>query len=275
VLSGYFNKDFDLGRFKSTIYGGYAYTDAEDVNPATSSTASSNFENVAAIDYNNPIIARSNYGVKHNFTARWDLSYEFFNELETRMSIFGQLNSGKYFSYTFDTNGGSDAIAGGANLFGDSDDSERRSQLYVPTGPMDPLVDFSNLTQMQVNQLFNFLEESGLNKYAGGIAPRNGFKSDWWGKIDLRFEQQLPGFRDGDKLRLILDIDNFTNLLNDDWGVYREVTFGNSGHTLPIVESEISGGKFVFTDTNLGAARQNIITGVSTWKINFGVRYDF
>ncbi len=277
VLSGYFNKSWDVGRFHSTVYAGYAYTDSEDVNPATSSTATSNFENVAAIDYNNPIIARSNYGVKHNITARWDVGYEFFKDLETRMSIFGQLNSGKYFSYTFDTNGGSDAIAGGANLFGDSDDSERRSQIYVPTGPSDPLVDFSMLSTQQINDLFNYFQEVGLDQYAGGIAPRNGFKSDWWGKIDLRFEQQLPGLRDGDKLRLILDIDNFTNLLNDDWGVYREFVFGNSGHNAPIIESALSadGSQFVFTDVDLSAADQDIIRNVSTWKINFGIRYDF
>lgn len=277
VLSGYVNKNIELGRFSSSIYAGYAYTDAEDVNPGTSSTASSNYENYAAIDYNNPTVARSNYGVKHNFTARWDLGYNFWKDLETRMSIFGQLNSGKAFSYTFDTNGGSDAIAGGANLFGDSDDSERRSLLYVPTGMSDPLVDLSNLSTQQINELFNFFQSSGLDQYAGGISPRNGFTSDWWGKIDLRFEQQLPGFRDGDKLRLILDVDNFTNLLNDDWGVYREVTFGGSGHNAAIVESEISadGSQFVFTDVDLGAADQDIIRNVSTWRINFAVRYDF
>jgi outer membrane receptor for ferrienterochelin and colicin len=277
VLSGYFSKNWDIERFHSTLYAGYAYTDAKDVNPATSSTASSNYENVAAIDYNNPIIARSNYGVKHNFTARWDIGYEFFNDLETRLSVFGQLNSGKYFSYTFDTNGGADALAGGANLFGDSDDSERRSQIYVPTGVTDPLVDFTNLSSTQVTDLFDFLQRTGLDQYAGGIAPRNGFKSDWWGKIDLRFEQQLPGLRAGDKLRLVLDIDNFTNLLNDEWGIYREFVFGNSGHNAPIIESQLSadGSQFVFTDVDLSAADQDIITGVSTWKINFGIRYDF
>lgn len=277
VLSGYINKNWDFDRFSGTMNLGYAYTDSEDLNPATSSTATSNYENVARQDFNDPVVARSNYGVKHNFTARLDLGYEFFRDLKTRMSIFGQLNSGKYYSYTFNTNGGSDAIAGGANLFGDSDDSERRSLFYVPSGPNDPLVDLSNLSQMEINQLFNFLESSGLNEYAGEISPRNGFKSDWWGKIDLRFEQQVPGLFDGHKLRLILDIDNFTNLLNDDWGVYRELPFGGSGHNAAIVESEISadGSQFVFTDTNLGAAEQNVFIGPSTWQINFGVRYDF
>ena len=141
----------------------------------------------------------------------------------------------------------------------------------------DPLVDFSGLSAQQINDLFNFFQESGLDQYAGQIAPRNGFKSDWWGKVDLRFEQQLPGLRDGDKLRLIVDIDNVTNLINDDWGVYREFVFGNSGHNAPIIESEISmdGTQFVFTDIDLGAADQDRITNVSTWRINLGVRYDF
>ena len=277
VLSTYFSKNFDAGRFHGSVYGGYAYTDAEDVNPGTSSTASSNYENVAAIDYNNPIVSRSNYGVKHNITGRVDLAYEFFKELETRLSIIGQLNSGKYFSYTFDTNDGADAIAGGDNMFGDSDDSERRSLFYVPTGMGDPLVDLSLLTAQEVSDLFAFIASSGLDKYAGQIAPRNGFKSDWWGKIDLRFEQQLPGLRDGDKLRLILDIDNVTNLINDSWGVYREVTFGGSGHNVAIVESQISGGQYQFTELHLptNSDPQSLITGPSTWQINFAVRYDF
>ncbi len=277
VLSGYFSKEFEHDRFSANLYAGYAYTDAEDVNPATSSTQQSNFENVAAIDFNNPIIARSNNGLTHAFTARADLAYEFIDNLKTRLSFIGQLNSGKPFSYTFDTNGGSDAIAGGANLFGDSDDSERRSQFYVPAGMSDPLVDLSMLSAQQINDLFNFLESSGLNEYAGQIAPRNAFESDWWGKIDLRFEQEFPGLRDGDRLRFIIDIDNFTNLLNDDWGVYRELTFGGSGHNAAIVESEISGdgSQFVFTDVNLSAADQDRIFGASVWEINFGLRYDF
>jgi hypothetical protein len=277
VFSGYVDKAWQAGIFEGKFYAGYAYTDAEDVSPATSSTAASNYENIAVSDFNFPAVATSNYEIKHAFTARADFAAEFVGELKTRLSFIGQLNSGKPYSYTFDTNGGSDAIAGGANLFGDSDDSERRSLLYVPTGPSDPLVDFSGLSASQVTDLFNFFQEVGLDKFAGGIAPRNAFNSDWWGKVDLRFEQELPGLRNGDRLRLILDIDNLTNLINDDWGVYREVVFGNSGHTLPIIESEISpdGTQFVFTDVDLDRYPQDIIYGVSVWSINLGVRYDF
>ena len=277
VASMSFDKEWEFDQFDLHLFGGYAYTDAEGISPATSSTATSNFENVARRDYNNPVIARSNYGLTHAITARTDFSFELFKDLRTKFSVVGQWNTGKPFSYTFDTNGGSDGIPGGDNLFGDSDDSERRSLLYVPTGMGDPLVDLSALSVMQVNELFNFFESSGLNEYAGGIAPRNAFQSDSWGKIDLRFEQQLPGLRDGDRLRFIIDIDNFTNFLDDDWGVYREITFGGNGHSVPIVESSINGAgtQFVFTDTNVGAANQTRIFGASVWEVNFALRYEF
>ena len=278
VISGYFAKEFEKDRFTAKIYGGYAYTDAEDVNPGTSSTQQSNFENVAAIDYNNPIVARSNYGLTHAFTGRIDLGYEFIKDLKTRISLTGQLNSGKPFSYTFDTSGSSsgDAVAGGTNLFGDSDRSEDRSLLYVPSGPGamdDPLVAYAGGFDLAG---FNaFLAATGLDEYRGQIAPRNSFESDWWGKVDLRFEQELPGLRSGDRLRFIIDVDNFTNLLNDDWGIYREKTFGNSGHNAEIVSAIISGGQYEFQSFDDGPAEQDIIFNTSVWEINFGLRYDF
>jgi hypothetical protein len=40
---------------------------------------------------------------------------------------------------------------------------------------------------------FAYLNETGLNDYAGGIAPRNTFDSAWWHKYDIRIEQE-PGF---------------------------------------------------------------------------------
>src|SRR5690606_27731038 len=49
---------------------GYAYTESTDVSPMTSSVATSNFENLALFDLNNPRAGISNYEVPHRFTAR-------------------------------------------------------------------------------------------------------------------------------------------------------------------------------------------------------------
>ena len=64
------------------------------------------------------------------------------------------------------------------------------------------------------------------------LAPgdkRNANAGSWWGKLDLRIEQQLPGLTRGGKFAAFLVIDNLTNLLNDDWGILRQVNFpGNA-----------------------------------------------
>ena len=61
VLSVVLNKSFDWGM---DVMFGYAYTDAEDINPMTSSTAGSNYYSVATNNANNPPATRSNYSVK-------------------------------------------------------------------------------------------------------------------------------------------------------------------------------------------------------------------
>ena len=76
-------------------------------------------------------------------------------------------------------------------IFGDSDDEARRL-LYVPTGPTDPLIDTSLLTQAEIDQLFATINSSGLGMYAGGFAPRNEFKDPWFKDMDIRFTQDIP-----------------------------------------------------------------------------------
>ncbi|WP_018997171.1 TonB-dependent receptor [Hirschia maritima] len=53
-------------------------------------------------------------------------------------------------------------------------------------------------------------------------AERNEFESGWWGKVDLRIEQELPGIMSAHRTKAFVTIDNFTNLLNDEWGVLYE-----------------------------------------------------
>ena len=54
---------------------------------------------------------------------------------------------------------------------------------------------------------------------------RNGEDGSWWNKLDVRVNQQLPGLYKGHRANVFLVIDNFTNLLNDDWGISERVSF--------------------------------------------------
>src|SRR5690606_300044 len=82
----------------------HTYLNSKDQNPGTSSTASSNYGNVALYDPNNPAVADSNYEIEH--ATKLNLSYQraFFGDYLTRINLFGQRRSGLPYSYTFDSN---------------------------------------------------------------------------------------------------------------------------------------------------------------------------
>lgn len=77
---------------------GYAYTDAKDVNPMTSSVAFSNYSNRTFFDPEEEVLSTSNYNIEHRFTAVLNYTTELFANYETRFSLFAQSNSGTPYS---------------------------------------------------------------------------------------------------------------------------------------------------------------------------------
>ena len=124
-LSKYYDNGFDWGV-------GYAYTNAKDVSPMTSSVAFSNFANISVDDPNNPSRAKSNYNVPHRFTFRVGYSAYWWGDNRTNFTLVGAANQGRPFSYTFTGDDG--------DTFGDF--VSGRHLLYVPDGPNDPLVTY-------------------------------------------------------------------------------------------------------------------------------------
>ncbi|RKQ71132.1 carboxypeptidase family protein [Litorimonas taeanensis] len=256
VLSANIAKDYDFGLNWSL---GYAYTDADDVSPMTSSTAGSNWGNVASSNSNDLGTATSNYQIKHRFTAFADFGKEFIDNYETSFSVFASLNSGRPYSYTF-----------GENSIFESFRSQNRSLFYVPTGVNDPLADTSGLTDQAA--FFSFLESSGLNEYAGQIAPRNAFEDDWWAKVDLKLSQELPGFRSNDRVLGFITLENALNFIDSDWGVLEQHGFPG---TSTLVDVDLVGGQYVYSDFNSEADQGFVNAGASTWEIRVGASYEF
>ena len=238
----------------------YAYTSAEDVSPMTSSTAGSNFGNVASIDPNDPTRAVSNYVIPHRFTGRFSFRRDFWANNFTRVTLFGSANEGRPYSYVYDT----------GNAFGDSSFS-RRHLLYVPTGPSDPNVVFD--ADFPVDAFFDFVSASGLSAYSGGIAPRNSFESSWWTKFDLRIEQELPGFGADHNFAGFLLIENLGNMINDNWGVHSEVEFARAETTVD-VDVDSATGQLLYNDFSQPTG-EVVSPDASLWEIRFGIRYDF
>ncbi len=254
----------------------YSNQKIKDANSGTSSTASSNFGKHATSDPLTPILGTANYERKHRFTFNFDYRHKFIGDNETRFTLFGESRSGQPFSYTFDDPG----QRGQLNIFGENRDFARRDRalFYVPSGPNDPNVTYA--AGFDQSAFFGFLESSGLNKYAGSIAPRNAFNSPWATRWDLSIKQEIPGiFPAAAKGILSMDIRNIGNLIDNDWGQYEQVFFP---YVQPVVEADIQGGKYVYSDFSGTALRSNgtltrssISSAISNWSIQFGLKYKF
>lgn len=208
-------KNFDFGL---NLFASYTWQDVKDATPATSSTAGSNYGNGAFFDGTGAAYGISNDQVKHNIKYAATLNHAFFGDYKTVISLFGETRIGKPFSYTMQ-----DVSNARSGVFGNTGTSGRYL-LYVPTSASDALVSYdSAATQANLEAL---ISSTGLSKYRGKITPRNAFNSPWFTKLDLHLEQELPvpGWSQA-RFNLFMDIENFTNLINKNWGQIREYAF--------------------------------------------------
>jgi hypothetical protein len=222
--------------------------------------------------------------------------------------VFIQSRSGLPFSYTFDNSRSTVATLGGQgfdNDFGNivSTYSGRQAQsnqlLYVPatdangnvTATSDPRVTYGGAFDLAA---FNtLLRNTGLIRYAGGVAPRNGFHTPSVTTMDIHLSQELPAFFPGGaRVQAYLDIENFGNLLNNRWGLLEQYDFYRG---VPVVAMTCVGGTPLLNNiagSSCAGATSFQYTGLrqsnpgnptrpftqinaSLWQIKVGLRYRF
>ncbi|MDO6746976.1 TonB-dependent receptor [Gilvimarinus sp. 1_MG-2023] len=242
---------------------GYAYSDAEDINPMTSSTAGSNYSNLATSDPENPGAFTSNYNIPHRFTLKVGYEHAFFGDYNTRITLFGSANEGRPYSYTFNRPYNTDD----ADYYGDASGSSRHL-LYIPTGTDDPNVVYGE--DFDVDAFYSWVDSEGLTR--GDIMDRNETYSDWWIKFDLKIEQELPGIMEGHKSSLYMVVENLGNLMNDDWGVQYEASFPRSQAAVNMSADEQ--GRYVYEEF-IDPAGTTRVGDASLWQMRIGFRYDF
>ncbi|WP_018983805.1 TonB-dependent receptor [Salinimonas chungwhensis] len=257
------NKDWQNGLQGSLSY---AYVDAEDANPMNSAVAFSNYSNFATSDINNPAAATSDYAVGNRFNLSLSYTHEFFDGYNTRFNLFATANEGKPFSYVY---GNNDAFPW--------DDARSRQLLYIPEVNdanvvfVDSVDDDGNVVQTAEAAEADFnawVDSNGFTR--GETLNRNSETADWWVKADIRISQELPGFMDDHKANAFILVENFTNLLNDDWGDFRQGSFvGDS-----VVEADFNEqGQYEYSA--FSAPEQNLERGPSLWEVRVGISYNF
>lgn len=257
VLSLALSREYDNG---IDVTLAYAYTEATDVNPMTSSVAGSNYGNIAVYDPGNPGVQTSNYEIPHRFTWRLGYTTELFDGYETRVGLFGFANRGQPYSYTFLR---SDDIFGDSSFY-----SNGRQLLYVPD-ENDPNVIYGE--DFDLSAFNQFIQYESLEQYRGEIVPRNALNADWWIKMDLRVEQEFPGFMRNHRGSAFFVVRNLGNLLNDDWGVMRQGSFVGEG----VVTASLNEDNQYVYESFEAPSIQTIQQNPSLWEIRVGLKYSF
>ncbi|MEO1039892.1 MAG: TonB-dependent receptor [Pseudomonadota bacterium] len=197
----------------------YAYQDVDWVSEGGSSRGISNWRGISAIDRNNPEVRTSFWEIEDSFKLSLSYEREFIRDLTSRVDVFATARSGlPYFmAYDLDSDGE-------FSLFGRAGDGEEpfdNNPVYIPNRGGDPAVVYA--TGFDTDAFFAFADRAGAAE--GQIMSVNSAKTAWNQQWDLRFTQELPGVPGIDRwvgdnnFEFVVDIINFPNLINSDWGV--------------------------------------------------------
>ncbi len=265
--------DTNIGLFDATL--GYTKTDVDEIRSYNRFVTFETYAFDATTDFNNMRLSPSTYEIEDRVTATLGWSKDLFGDNSTRASLVYIGRSGRHYSYTF---GSVDAAFGGTFLadFGSEGDNPGSHLFYVPTGTSDPIVTGDATFLSNLN---SFIDGNDcLKGKRGSIIERNACETGFTNVVSLRLSQEISLWSDK-KLELLLDIENFGNLLNDDWG---RVESYSSPSNVALANVTIQGGQYVYAPISGAQVSPGTIEPApaiarlpSVYRIQFGVVFRF
>jgi hypothetical protein len=239
-VTGQLQKNFS-DRFDGSV--AYTHLVSMVVVSVTSSTAGSNFRYQRDVSGNlaDRSISTSKYDQPHRIVATG--SYRF--PTATDVSFIYQGNSGAPFDFVYGTNGGT---TGDLN----ADGQTQNDLVYVPTNATNSSeIQYSGATPAatQAAALESFISANDcLNSQRGHIMTRNSCRNPWVNQVDVSFSQALGklGPKALQNFLVRLDVINFGNLLNKNWG---RQAFSDQGATC----GQICSATILMTHTGFAA----------------------
>lgn len=232
----------------------YTFTAGEEVNQLTSSRAISNWGYNVVFNHEEDAMGTSSV-IRNRFTAGVMGRYNFFGDNTTEFGLFYEGRSGRPFSYRFanDANG----------------DGRTNDLLYIPR-PGE--VSFANPEEEAA--FWSYINSNEyLSSHMGQVAGRYDARSAIVHNFDLRVSQELPGFMGDDKFKVILDLLNVGNMLNNEWGVIEDARFGDVG-TINYGGIDAD-GRYVYRFTRPRGTSVRDEKGQSRWGAQVTVKYEF
>ena len=207
------------------------------------------------------------YEIKHRFLVNLGYTHQFFEGYNTNVNLFFERRSGQPFSWVLGAY--QDGGLGDQSEFDDSD----VYLPYIPSGANDAAIDFSS--GLSYDEIMAIAEQAGVAGSAGGYVSKYSSTQPWITTVDLAISQEIPGFVEGHKGRIYLNIDNFANLLNSDWGKVYDLSYPQQ----ILFDYDINeAGQYVYSEAYGGTDTSNYNSfdeEQSTWRIKVGVKYSF
>jgi hypothetical protein len=269
-LTGGLTKRY-ASRWEGALF--YTYTQSRDIQSTGNSTAGSNFglgrilSGGSVLDMDD--LQRSRWEIPHRVVANGTYTFP----TQTAVTAIWTGNSGQPFTYyhTSDENA----------------DGQANDAVYIPRDVRDPNeIQFRATTGSNAKTVAEqqdaydaFISSVPcLDRQRGQIMTRNSCRGPWMNVLDVSLRQPIRTAR-GQNFSVQLDIFNFANLLNDQWGIIREAGDpGFPGQRLLSRVATTTAGGIVTPIYNLVNTDQPFYTTrniQSNYRMQLSMRYSF
>ena len=262
----------------------YSWGDAYSLMDGTSSQNSSQWRGQVNIDgRNNPEFGRSDFAIGHRVIS--GLTYEFNwtkdANNKTTVSLFMNGQSGSPYHYVISGNPAQNPNRERGSI------NTNVSLAYIPADASEiNLIDYTVgenvITAAQQWENLNRLIEDDkyLSANRGKYAEKNGAWGPFSTIFDIALRQDFGMTFSGQRHRfqLSVDIKNFGNMLNSEWGTIYTIPGSWNNYFLYQMEGYAADGttpQFTFRSSDVGMDRFGIAGLASRWSMLVGVRYMF
>lgn len=225
-------------------------------------------------------------------------SFEFVRGFETKITLFGDVHSGRPINFLMNDPSASRSPTFGVNR---SDIMAFIPQLTTPnaanplqfttTNVQSPLgarsVDVIFASAADLARFRSIVTQFNLPQ--GGVLDKGVRRNPWVNRFDLQLAQRIPmPFLEGHSALMTMDIANLGNLLNSRWGVVRE--YGDSRTGTQLINAQCASATGVASGTASAAcaayrysysgstgnfSTPTVNATASTWSVVFGLKYEF
>ena len=227
---------------------------------------------------NTPTLSYSGFTVPDRLVASFTYRKEYFKYFATTISMMYSGAIDYRFSYVYGADFNRDGFNGNDLIYIPNNPSEITfTQFTYPNG-----VTYTPAEQSAL--FFKYIEQDKyLRDHKGQYAERNGSQAPWRNQVDIKILQDL--FMNVGKtkntIQLTLDIFNFGNLLNPNWGKVK--TVNASSVLVPTNQNSLVPGGNVKPTFRLATDRNNPVietfrdnvSVASTYYMQMGIRYIF